>query len=154
MIFFDFTRTVKMVLIYLFWNSASACKSARSIQPFWAVFFCTWQQQGVSSVPFPFWFPFQLHFKLVCSGIRSQSVQNILICRVIKNERPILVLFLLRFSEMTSELITFNCLRYHSSSRALGTRTGYWKLTQRGTDRRLLNEKKGKITTYCQHFKS
>ena len=32
---------------------------------------------------------------------------------------------LLRFSEMTSELITFNHLRCHSSSTALGTRTGY-----------------------------
>jgi hypothetical protein len=31
----------------------------------------------------------------------------------------------LRFSEMTSELITFNHLRCHSSSTALGTRTGY-----------------------------
>ena len=32
------------------------------------------------------------------------------------------------------QLITFNHLRCHSSSRALGTRTGYWKPTQRGTD--------------------
>ena len=37
---------------------------------------------GVSSVPFPFWFPFQLHCELVSSGISSQSVQNILIWRV------------------------------------------------------------------------
>ena len=35
---------------------------------------------------------------------------------------------------MTSELITFNDLRCHSSSIALGTRIGYWKPTQRGTD--------------------
>ena len=35
---------------------------------------------------------------------------------------------------MTSELITFNHLRCHSSSTALGTRTGYWKPTLRGTD--------------------
>ena len=35
---------------------------------------------------------------------------------------------------MTSELITFNHLRCHSSSTALGTRTGYWKPTRRGTD--------------------
>ena len=40
----------------------------------------------------------------------------------------------MRFSEMTSELITFNHLRCHSSSTALGTRTGYWKPTLRGTD--------------------
>ena len=35
---------------------------------------------------------------------------------------------------MTSELITFNHLRCHSSSTALGTRTGYRKPTQRGTN--------------------
>ena len=35
---------------------------------------------------------------------------------------------------MTSELITFNHLRCHSSSTALGTRTGYWEPTRRGTD--------------------
>jgi hypothetical protein len=29
------------------------------------------------TVPFPFWFSFQLRCKLVCSGISSQSVQNI-----------------------------------------------------------------------------
>ena len=34
---------------------------------------------------------------------------------------------------MTSELMTFNHLRCHSSSTALGTRTGYCKLTWRGT---------------------
>ena len=50
-----------------------------------------------------------------------------------KNERPILVLSLLRFSEMTSELITFNHLRCHSSSTPFGT--DYWKPTQRGTDK-------------------
>ena len=49
-------------------------------------------------------------------------------------ERPILVLSLLRFSQMTSELITFNHLRCHSSSTALGTRTSYWQPTQRGID--------------------
>ena len=38
---------------------------------------------------------------------------------------------------MTSELITFNYLRCHSSSTALGTRTGYWKPTRRGTDETL-----------------
>ena len=60
---------------------------------------------GVSSVPFSFWFPFQLHCELVSSGISSQSVQNnILIERVTSNERPILVLTILRFSKMTSEL--------------------------------------------------
>ena len=37
---------------------------------------------------------------------------------------------LLRLSEMTSELITFNHLRYHSSSTAMGTRKPTW----RGTD--------------------
>ena len=36
---------------------------------------------------------------------------------------------------MTSELITFNHLGYHSSSKALGTKTGYWKPTGRGTDK-------------------
>ena len=45
-----------------------------------------------------------------------------------------LVLSVLRFSEMTSELITFNHLRCHSRSTALGARTGYWKPTRRGTD--------------------
>ena len=35
---------------------------------------------------------------------------------------------------MTSELITFNHLRCHSSSTALRTRTGCWKPTRRGTD--------------------
>ena len=35
--------------------------------------------RGVSSVPFPFWFPFQLHCELVSSGTSSQSLQNILI---------------------------------------------------------------------------
>ena len=35
---------------------------------------------------------------------------------------------------MTSQLIAFNHLRCHSSSTALGTRTGYWKPTRRGTD--------------------
>ena len=35
--------------------------------------------RGASSVPFPFRFPFQLHCKLVSSGISSQSVQNIVI---------------------------------------------------------------------------
>ena len=89
---------------------------------------------GVSSVPFPFWFPFQLHCKLVSSGISSQLVQNILIWCVSWNERPIPALSLLRFSKMISELITFNHLRCHSSSRALVTRTGYWKPTRRGTD--------------------
>ena len=88
--------------------------------------FCTkWKMGGF------IWFPFQLHCKLVSSGISSQSVQNILIWRVTLNERPILVLSFLRFGEMTSELITFNHLRCHSSSTALGTRTGYWKLTRR-----------------------
>ena len=42
-----------------------------------------------------------------------------------------MVLSLLRFSKMTSELITFNHLRCRSSSRALGTITGYWKSTRR-----------------------
>ena len=43
-------------------------------------------------------------------------------------------LSLLSYHEMTSELITFNYLICHSSSTALGTRTGYWKPTQKGTD--------------------
>ena len=90
--------------------------------------------QSLCTVPFPFRFPFQLHWELVSSGICSQSVQNILIGRVTSNKRPILVLSLLRFSKMTSELITFNYLRCHSGSTALETRTGYWKSTQRGTD--------------------
>ena len=30
--------------------------------------------RGVSSVPFPFRFPFQLHCELISSGINSQSV--------------------------------------------------------------------------------
>ena len=64
----------------------------------------------------------------------SQSVQNILIWRVTYTERPILVLSLLMFSQMISELITFNHLRCQSSSTVLGTRTGYWKPTQKGTD--------------------
>ena len=34
---------------------------------------------------------------------------------------------------MTPELITFNHLRWYSSSTALGTRTCYWKSTWRGT---------------------
>ena len=33
----------------------------------------------------------------------------------------------------STELIKFNYLRCHSSSTALGTRTGYWKPTGRGT---------------------
>ena len=36
------------------------------------------RHRRVSSVPFPFRFPFQLHCELVSSGISSQSVQNIL----------------------------------------------------------------------------
>ena len=59
--------------------------------------------------------------------------------RVTQNERPILVLSLLRFSKMTSELIAFYHLRCHSSSTALGTRTGYWKPTWKGTNETLLN---------------
>ena len=49
---------------------------------FLRVFYCkcfkkiTYFELGVSSVPFPFWFPFQLHCKLVNSGISSQSVHN------------------------------------------------------------------------------
>ena len=35
---------------------------------------------------------------------------------------------------MTSELKTFNHLRCHSSSTALGTKTGYWKPTRRVTN--------------------
>ena len=95
--------------------------------------FVTWHLRfgGVSSVPFPFRFPFQSYCELVSSGISSQSVQNILIWCVTWNKRPNLVLSHLRFSEMTSELITFNHLRCHSSSTALGTRTDYWKLTWR-----------------------
>ena len=34
----------------------------------------------------------------------------------------------------SSELIIFNYLRCRSNSTALGTRTGYWKPTRRGTD--------------------
>ena len=75
---------------------------------------------GVSSVPVPF----QLHCNLVSSGISSQSVLNILVWCVTQNERPILVLSYFRFSEMTFEMITFNHLTCHSSSTALGTRTG------------------------------
>ena len=84
---------------------------------------------------FPFDFPFNHILNYIASsGISSQSVQTILIWRVTYNETPILVLSLLKFSEMTSELITFHHLRCHSSSTALRTRTGYWKPTQRGTD--------------------
>ena len=85
---------------------------------------------GVSSAPFPFWFPFWLH----CIAISSQLVQNILVWRVTYNERAILVLSFLRFSKMTSELITFNHFRCHSRLTVLGTRTDYWKPTGRGTD--------------------
>ena len=88
--------------------------------------------KGVSSIRFPSWFPF--HCELISPGISSQSVQNILTWHVTLNERPILILSLLRFSEITSKLITFNHLRCHSSSTALGTRTAYWKPTRRGTD--------------------
>ena len=125
----------------------SHCRKILAISPFhfcnccWVGFFSMTKIKvlylfglwAVSSVPFPFWFPFQLHWELVSSGISSQSVQNILIWCVTKNERPILVQSLLRFSEMASELITFNLidLRCHSSSTRLGTRTGYWR---RGTD--------------------
>ena len=42
-------------------------------------FFSHW---GVSSVPFYFEFPFELHCELVSSGISSQSAQNILKWRV------------------------------------------------------------------------
>ena len=38
------------------------------------------------------------------------------------------------FSTMTSELIIINHLIRHSTSTALGTTTGYWKPTGRGTD--------------------
>ena len=50
----------------------------------------------------------------------------------LRSIRPTLVLSLLRFSKMTSQLIKFNPLRCHSSSTALGTRTG--EPTWRGTD--------------------
>ena len=102
---------------------------------------------GVSSVPFPFRFPFQLHFELVSSGISSpisskysEPVSSDVISLNLKRDRIRIGLsfkvarHLLRFIKMTSELITFNHLRCHSSSTALGTRTGYWKLTRRGTD--------------------
>ena len=83
---------------------------------------------GVSSVPFPFWFPYQLHCKLVSSGISSQSVQIFWY--------GVLPFWSYLFrSEMTSELITFCHLRCHSSSTALGNGTGYWKPTRRGTDK-------------------
>ena len=85
----------------------------------------------LSSVPVPF-FPFQSHCKEV-SSVNNQF-KIFWYGVILKNERPILVLSLLRFSKMTSELITFNHLRCHSSSTALGTRTGYWKPTQRDTD--------------------
>ena len=52
----------------------------------------------------------------------------------LRSTRLTLVLSLLRFSEMTSELIAFNHLTCCSSSTALGTRTGCWKPTRRGTD--------------------
>ena len=70
------------------------------------------------------------------SKFRNQFIisSKYLIWFVTENERPILVLSLLRCSEMTSELITFNNLRCHTNSTALGTRTGYWKPTRRGTD--------------------
>ena len=84
--------------------------------------------QGATFIP-----DSRVHCQLVSSGISSQSVRNILIWHVTENERPILVLYLLRFSEMTYELIIFNHLRCHSSSPALGTRTGYRKPTWRGT---------------------
>ena len=41
-----------------------------------------------------------------------------------ENMSLLLLLSLLRYSEMTSELITFYHLSCHSSSRALGTTTG------------------------------
>ena len=91
------------------------------------------QLLGVSSVPFPFWFPFQLHCKLVSSGISSQSVQNIWFGVLLKT-RDLLWSYLFWGSAKTSEMITFNHLRCHSNSTALGTRTGYWTPTQRGTE--------------------
>ena len=55
--------------------------SKRVITRFHVNFGLTWTDIstycGVSSVPFPFWFPFQLHYELVSSGISSQSVQKI-----------------------------------------------------------------------------
>ena len=41
-------------------------------------------KRGVSSAPFPFRCPFQLHCKLVSSGISSQSAQNILLYILLK----------------------------------------------------------------------
>ena len=52
-------------------------KGIRKTKTFWFVWL-----RGVSSVPFPFRSPFQLHCKQVSSGISSQSVQNILIWHV------------------------------------------------------------------------
>ena len=97
-------------MIYATFNDfshSSIYKGSKLSAPVW----------GVSSVPFPFRFPFPLDYELVSSGISLQSVKNILKWRVTQNERYILVLPLLSFREMTSELIAFN----HSR----GTRTGY-----------------------------
>ena len=43
---------------------------------------------------------------------------------VTENMSLLLILSLLRYREMTSELIRLNCLGCHSNSTALGTRTG------------------------------
>ena len=83
-------------------------------------------------------FSFDLPFNYIANYQVQESVHNqskiSWYGMILKKKRPFLILSFLRFSKMTSELITFNHLRCHSSSTALGTRTGYWKPTRRGTD--------------------
>ena len=76
-----------------------------------------------------------LSITLRSSKFRNQfTIRSKYFDKLCCDERHILILSLLRFSEMTSELMTFNHLRRHSCSLALGTRTGYWKPTRRCTD--------------------
>ena len=53
---------------------------------------------------------------------------------------------------MTSELITFNHLRCHSTSTAMGTRTGYWKPTWRSTDEATLSNLNLRGFHFCSLF--
>ena len=74
---------------------------------------------------FPFTFPFNYIAKLVSSGISSQSWYGVLL-----KTRNLFWSYLF----WGSAKWTFNYLRCHSSSTALGTRNDYWKPTRKGTN--------------------
>ena len=68
---------------------------------------------------------------VISSDVNSLNLKR---WHVTYNGRSLQVLSPMRLSEMTSEWVMFNHLQCHFSSTALGTRTGYWEPTQRGTD--------------------